>query len=147
MAKSEATKEKNRVYMRARYANDRAKFSADVYVWQSNNRNKAAYYFQKSSARRRGVPFLLTFDEWWATWEASGKWEQRGRSNEHYCMARYRDQGPYAVGNVRICTNLENQREQVRKGRRKRPFSEAHRAALSKAWEKRRARHRATNVL
>jgi hypothetical protein len=113
MAKSEASKERNRTYMRVRYVRKRDELITYINGWQANNREKAAYYFQKSSARRRQVPFLLTFDEWWAIWQESGKWEQHGRSNEQFCMARYRDQGPYAVGNVRICTCLENQLEKV----------------------------------
>jgi hypothetical protein len=59
---------------------------------------------QKASARRRGISFLLSFEQWWGIWEASGKWEQRGKSKGNYCMARYGDKGPYAVKNVFICT-------------------------------------------
>jgi hypothetical protein len=59
----------------------------------------------KYDAKQRGVGFELTFQEWWSIWRASGHWEERGVGNGKYCMARYGDTGPYAVGNVRIITN------------------------------------------
>lgn len=67
-----------------------------------------AYQIQKSNARTRGVEFALTFDEWKELWIASGKWGERGRGSEKYCMCRTGDTGPYAVGNVYIDTNHKN---------------------------------------
>jgi hypothetical protein len=70
---------------------------------------RALFNAQRASAKRRknpdgsiGIPWELTFEEWWAIWEASGKWEQRGRKRGKYCMCRHNDCGPYAVGNVYI---------------------------------------------
>jgi hypothetical protein len=63
------------------------------------------------SARGRKIPFLFTFEEWWKIWQDSGHWEERGKRADQYCMARFGDKGPYAVGNVRIITKLENDRE------------------------------------
>jgi transposase len=67
-----------------------------------------AYTLQRRNAKERGVPWCFTFASWWKEWEDSGKWEQRGIGRAAYVMARYRDEGPYAAGNVYICTNREN---------------------------------------
>lgn len=66
-----------------------------------------AYVSQKINASKRGIGFEMTLPEWWAIWQASGKWAQRGRG-KGYCMARKGDEGPYAVGNVYICTIGQN---------------------------------------
>lgn len=41
-------------------------------------------------------------------WEASGKWDERGRGALKYAMCRIGDTGPYAPGNVYIATNTQN---------------------------------------
>jgi hypothetical protein len=79
--------------------------------WQAKNPERLAYNAHKGGAKRRNIAFLLTFKEWLAIWFDSGKWEQRGRGSDQYCMARYGDAGPYAIGNVRICTIAENTSE------------------------------------
>lgn len=68
---------------------------------------------QKNNAKRRGIEFKLTFDEWEQLWDRSGCWAFRGRRSAEYCMARCGDVGAYEVGNVRIITNHENQKEHV----------------------------------
>lgn len=120
-----ANREKHRAYMREQYAlTDRAGYMRE---WRALDPEKAKAQARKSksvqkvkdptlyaflghqkNARKRGNAFLLTFDEWLAVWIESGKWEQRGRGADKYCMARTGDTGPYAIGNVRICTNREN---------------------------------------
>jgi transposase len=67
-----------------------------------------AYITQRGNARRREVEWLFTFASWWKVWEESGKWDERGRNGLDYVMARCGDVGPYAAGNVYICTNAEN---------------------------------------
>jgi hypothetical protein len=76
-------------------------------VW--TNRITRAYLTQSRNAEERGIDFLMPFPEWWAVWQASGKWSERGRGA--YVMARNGDIGPYAIGNVRICTQSENSKE------------------------------------
>ena len=65
----------------------------------------------RSDARRRRIEFLMTFEEWWSVWEASGHWRDRGRKRGQFCMARPGDEGPYAIGNVKIIPFGENVRE------------------------------------
>jgi len=69
---------------------------------------KGRYHQQKAGAWKRGIEFLLTFEEWWDVWQKSGKWEQRGKYAGQYVMARFGDKGAYEVENVRICTVGEN---------------------------------------
>src|ERR1700691_4303747 len=69
------------------------------------------FYGHMARAKRRGIPFELTFNEWWDIWTSSGHWNERGRYRHQYVMARHGDVGPYAVGNVKIITNSENVKE------------------------------------
>lgn len=63
---------------------------------------------QRKNARKRGIPWQLTFDEWKAIWDASGRWRQRGRGAKRYCMGRKGDVGAYHADNVIIISNAEN---------------------------------------
>ena len=71
----------------------------------------AKYHCHKQDARRRGIPFLLPFEEWWDIWHSSGKWPERGCRKGQYVMARFGDRGAYERGNVRICPVRENMAE------------------------------------
>jgi hypothetical protein len=101
------------VYMRQWRKANREKCLAANRAWQNRNPEKQAYGVHKVRAKLRDIPFLLTFEEWWEIWRDSGKWEQRGCRKDQYVMARHRDRGAYAVGNVRICTAAENLTEQA----------------------------------
>ena len=70
-----------------------------------------AYYAQRNSAAKRGIPFLLTYDEWFEIWSSSGRLTERGKRRDQYCMARKGNVGPYAINNVIIITNAENTRQ------------------------------------
>lgn len=76
-------------------------------------RAKDKYRSAKKHSRERGILFLLTFEQWIKIWLDSGHWEERGRGFDKFCMARYGDKGPYAIGNVKIITNQENGEEQI----------------------------------
>lgn len=79
----------------------------------SSEEKKLWRRFQKSriNSFHREIEFLLTFEEWLKIWMDSGHLQDSGRGKEKFCMARYGDKGSYIVGNVRICTNRENQDE------------------------------------
>lgn len=66
-----------------------------------------AYCRQRNNAERRGIGWEFNLATWWQVWQASGKWEQRGKGNG-YVMARFNDRGPYAPGNVEIIHSVEN---------------------------------------
>lgn len=67
-----------------------------------------AFTYQRNNAKQRGIGWELTLEQWWDIWERSGKWEKRGRNKGGYVMGRHGDLGPYAVGNVAICSHQEN---------------------------------------
>lgn len=73
---------------------------------------RGRYVAHKINAKRRGVPFEMTFDQWWSVWDASGMWSERGTNGAHMC--RHGDEGAYSVGNVYIGTKAENCAERNR---------------------------------
>lgn len=72
---------------------------------------RKAFTAHKSNAKRRGVEFLFTFEQWRDWWLATGKWEQRGRGRGKFCMRRHGDVGPYSLDNVFCGTNEDNLRD------------------------------------
>ena len=70
-----------------------------------------AYTQQKSNAKHRGIEVVLTFEEWKQIWLDSGKWDERGRGADKYCMCRIGDKGSYSVGNVFIEQGKHNVRD------------------------------------
>ena len=79
------------------------------------------------NAKLRDVPWLLTFEQWYGIWVASGKWALRGPRIGQYCMARKGDSGPYAVGNVYIELSTVNVADGTR-GRKRTPEQNAARS-------------------
>lgn len=71
----------------------------------------ARYRQHAVNAGRRGIPFELSFDEWWSIWGPG--YERRGRMRGQLVMCRTKDQGAYAVGNVRVDTVAGNARDAV----------------------------------
>src|SRR5262245_38611376 len=64
---------------------------------------------QKASAKQRGVPFAMTFEQWLGIWRDSGRLHERGVTTFH--MARRGDIGGYASSNVEIISAKENWRQ------------------------------------
>jgi hypothetical protein len=149
MADTDDSREKQRAYQREYMREWRAANPEETREsWRKSrekrkeDRRRYAYNAHKRGARQRGIEFLLTFDEWCAIWDASGKWEQRGAHVGEYCMARHGDIGPYATHNVRICTTDVN-RQESHTLRRGRPVSAKRLAALELARKSRWAKYRA----
>ena len=89
---------------------------------------KQRYFEQRQNARNRGISFELTFDDWFAIWQQSGKWELRGRGKGTYVMSRIGDAGPYAVNNVYINSQEQNASEGSLK-----PRTDKHRDSIANA--------------
>ena len=87
------------------------------------------YKTQERNALARGIPFLLSFDQWLFIWTESGKLDQRGRGADKFCMCRNNDVGSYEVGNVFIGTGREN----VRAGNLGKEMTQEVRDKISKA--------------
>jgi hypothetical protein len=74
-----------------------------------NMRHK--FSVSKNDAKRRGIEFLFTFEEWRDWWLTDDRWPRRGRGGDKLVMARNGDTGPYAPWNVHCCTYEQNQAE------------------------------------
>ncbi len=72
---------------------------------------RGCWVVQKSNAKRRGIPWELSFEDWWEIWEQSGKWKERGRKADDYVMSRKQDIGGYAKDNVVIIKSKNNSAE------------------------------------
>lgn len=81
-------------------------------VWELNGPptgNPRRQWLQhRANAEARGIPFLLTFEEWLEWWRSTGKLSERGRRRTEYVMARKRDQGAYELGNIECVTARTN---------------------------------------
>lgn len=147
-------KEARSAYNRAYHAANRERNVTNMRAWHSANRDKVgqakrqwraanppsinprhAYAHHKATAKRRGIAFLLTFEEWMAIWLESQRWEQRGNLKGQYVMARTGDAGAYECGNVRICSVSDN-RIEARQGK---PMGAETRQRISDAMKKRHA--------
>lgn len=62
----------------------------------------ASYVDQRNNAKRRGVEWRMNLVQWWTIWQRSGRWSERGRGSQFYCMCRKDDVGPYSIDNVFI---------------------------------------------
>ena len=69
------------------------------------------WHAHKWNARRRNIPFLLTYEQWLDIWLQSGHLHERGNRKGQYVMARFEDTGPYSVNNVKIVTREINHAE------------------------------------
>tara|TARA_R110000851_G_scaffold61962_6_gene142520 strand:+ start:4809 stop:5204 length:396 start_codon:yes stop_codon:yes gene_type:complete len=98
-------KAKVRIYSQTARDSIHGKVDAKAYA----KTPRAKYCKQKNHAKTRGIPFNLTFEEWWEMWEPH--FRNRGKNVTNLMMCRTGDTGAYEVGNVRLDTPLSNQRE------------------------------------
>lgn len=89
------------------------------------NKYKTAYNLQTHQARKRGIEWKLTYQEWLAWW--GDDIERRGVGHDKLQMQRFHDKGAYEIGNIkkgyprdnaktsaacRINKNIENLKKQ-----------------------------------
>lgn len=98
----------------ARYCSVRCGNNVRSKRWRDRGREhdlrktpRGRYHIHKTNAEYRGIPFLLTFEEWWSIWEPYWAEDNYGK----LCMCRTNDEGAYEIGNVRIDTWQNNYRE------------------------------------
>ena len=84
------------------------------YNYGFGDNRRSIYIQQMYNAKRRNIPFEISFDEWCYIWEQSGKWNQRGRGKGKYCMSRIGDTGSYSVNNVFIQESTKNSGDKFR---------------------------------
>ena len=91
-------------YHQAYYRARRKQILARRELYRMSPRGR--YGQQRFHAKRRGIAREFTFDSWWKIVEPVYK--ERGRLDHQLCMARKGDVGPYAPGNVKMISNLDN---------------------------------------
>jgi hypothetical protein len=77
--------------------------------WNEQNKAKRGYLTQRKDAKRRGVEFKLSYEEWLEFW--GDDLDLRGRDDHQLCMARYGDTGAYEIGNIKKLTMSQNRSE------------------------------------
>ena len=83
----------------------------DLYMTRTkrpDSEARTAFCVQRAGAKRRGIAWDFTFEDWMAVWTESGHFAERGRNKGQYVMARNGDTGPYARGNVSIILHSRN---------------------------------------
>ncbi|MDE1828533.1 MAG: hypothetical protein KGH65_05225 [Candidatus Micrarchaeota archaeon] len=60
---------------------------------------REAFKRQKAGAKRRGIGWELTFEQWLEWW--GDDLDKRGRGKDDLQMQRFADKGPYAIGNIK----------------------------------------------
>ena len=80
-------------------------------------RTIAKYYYgiQKRGAKKRNVPFNLTFEEWDNWWLSHGVDRNVPRTfvKDSLCMCRKGDVGPYELGNIYCATLEQNGKDKI----------------------------------
>lgn len=89
-------------------------------------RDRKLFTDQRAGAKKRGIPFLLIFEQWLGFWEAFNlDWRSlRGNGAGKYVMARPGDLGAYEISNIVPKRHEENTVEGIsgdRNGARKHP--------------------------
>ncbi|MBS0427139.1 MAG: hypothetical protein JSR41_07610 [Proteobacteria bacterium] len=105
-----------------------------------------AFRMQKNAAARRGIEWHLTFEQWLAIWQASGKLDQRGIGKDRFVMARHGDVGPYALGNVEIITHSQDAKDSRANHPRETSLAGVMNAGTGRGWTFVRRRRRPYQV-
>ncbi len=95
----------------------------------------AAFRSHFNSSKRRGIPFLFTFEQWWDWWRIDNRWDLRGVGKDALVMSRPNDEGPYSPGNVFVSTHQDNCANRGEKSR------EIARAKIQESWDSGRVSH------
>lgn len=116
----EKNKERIASNRRALYARNGGKEQARAYYEANREKMNAIsreekstpwgkFRTQKSQAKRRGIEWNFTFEQWIEWWGED--FDRRGRGPNDLVMARFGDTGPYSPENVRKATVAENHSE------------------------------------
>jgi len=79
---------------------------------------KKRFTYSQFGAKKRGIAFLLTFEEWYQWWFQNGVDKndpsigglKRNQLTE-LCMCRFNDTGPYALNNIYCSTRSQNSKD------------------------------------
>lgn len=88
------------------YANNKRARLAVKKQYRIDNPHRMAFLYQRKSAKRRGVVFQITFEEWRDWW--GDRFQYRGKGPDDLNMCRYADEGSYRLGNIYVASGSEN---------------------------------------
>ncbi len=63
---------------------------------------KRTYENSKRNAMNRGIEWTLSYEQWWALWEASGHWDDYGCRQGGFVLARIDTTKGFHLDNVVI---------------------------------------------
>ena len=69
------------------------------------------YKSTRDQAKQRGIPYELTFAEWYNWWLSHGIDKNLPPTNHQYCMCRHNDTGPYNLDNIYFATRGQNTKD------------------------------------
>ena len=104
----EKNKERKQAGDRAWRDANKSRMAANNRAWRKSNPTRDAYKTQRVSAKKRGIEFLLSYEQWLAIWGDNIK--DRGCRSGQLVMCRFGDAGPYSVDNVFIALQSTNTR-------------------------------------
>lgn len=92
-------------------------------AWRANNPELASFRHLEESAKRRGIQFLLTLEEFTAWGHAHNYFRSKGRRTYESSVDRIRQDGPYSLDNIQVLTISENSaKERARQLGRSHPY-------------------------
>ena len=90
-----------------------SRFGPRPHTWivqgEQNHNQHTAWHRQRAQAIFRGEDWQLTFEEFQQAWQ--GKWLQRGRGRDQYCMTRLDPSAAWHPKNIEVITRLDHCRQ------------------------------------
>lgn len=92
-------------------------------TWRANNPELASFRHLEESAKRRGIQFPLTLEEFTTWGHAHGYFRSKGRREFESSVDRIDQSGPYSLDNIQVLTIGENSaKERARQLGRTHPY-------------------------
>lgn len=95
-------------------------------------RLERAYHAQWRRSQRRGIGWHISWPEWLAWWQATGRLDQRGQGPDLYVMARRDMTEDYTMDNIECITQREACQRYWQSGRRPQAVSHNQRIAAER---------------
>lgn len=80
--------------------------------WRRKNPIHAAYLNKKSNAKKRGIPFMLTLEEWTEFCIATDYVKSQAETRTAYHVDRIDNNKGYTIDNIELITAADNVRKQ-----------------------------------
>jgi hypothetical protein len=88
------------------------------------NQAYLCYLRAKAQAKFRKEFWEFSFEDWWAMWEASGQWHNKGKKAHEYCMMQHDTDQGWTKANAYVATRAEHYRTQHKRRKQGTPQPE-----------------------